>query len=159
MQSSAQIVLYEATDITQTKATLSADFPDLNSEHGFQYKYGTLPEIDDFSKVALSTNSDPIQLSTSSTSGWIARPIKGWIENNTSIPVGQSSSVSAFINFTEDSEISFEWSIDSEENVGFLNFLVDGVNLKSISGFIDFTKMTCMISKGQHTLTWQYIKK
>lgn len=44
----AQIVLHEATDVTQTKATLSADFPDPSAPHGFQYKYGTLPEIDEF---------------------------------------------------------------------------------------------------------------
>ena len=156
---SAQIVLHDATNVTQTKATLSADFPNINAEHGFQYKKGSLPSIDDFSKVALSPNSDPIQLSTSYTSGWVSRPLKGWIENNTSIPVGKSSSVSTVIEFTEDSEISFEWSIDSEENVGFLNFLVDDVIIKSISGLIDFTKTTCMIPKGQHTLTWQYIKQ
>ncbi len=35
LRSAAQITLHEATDVTQTKATLSADFPDLNAEHGF----------------------------------------------------------------------------------------------------------------------------
>ena len=48
----AQIVLHEVTDVSQTKATLSADFPDLSDEHGFQYKYGTLPEIDNFLLVS-----------------------------------------------------------------------------------------------------------
>ncbi|WP_300848397.1 hypothetical protein, partial [uncultured Duncaniella sp.] len=55
--SSAQIALHEATDITQTKATLSADFPDASADHGFQYKYGFLPEIDEFSKSALLPTS------------------------------------------------------------------------------------------------------
>ena len=61
-QSSAQIVLHEPTDITQTKATLSAEFPEGSTKHGFQYKYGTLPKIDDFSQLALSPTSDPVQI-------------------------------------------------------------------------------------------------
>lgn len=72
----AQIVLHEATNITQTKATLSADFSDLNNEHGFQYKYGTLPNIDEFSRTALSANSDLVQINTTSNA-WSARTVKG----------------------------------------------------------------------------------
>lgn len=156
---SAQITLHEATNVTQTKATLSADFPDLNSEHGFQYKYGTLPEIDEFSKIALAPLSDPVQLITSPTMGWTARNAKGWIESKTSVPVGQASSFTTNIVLTEPSEISFDWSVDSEDNIGILSFLVDGIEVKSITGLIGFTTVTYSIAKGEHSLTWQYIKK
>lgn len=156
---SAQITLHEATDVTQTKATLSADFPDLNSEHGFQYKYGTLPEIDEFSRVALAPFSDPILLITSPTTGWTAQNAKGWIESKTSIPVGQASSVTANVILTEDSEISFEWSVDSEDNIGILSFLVDGIEVQSITGLMDFKSVTYSVAKGEHSLTWQYVKK
>ena len=76
VQSSAQIVLHDATGITQTKATLSADFTDTGTEHGFQYKYGALPEIDEFSKVALSSLSDPVALVSDGNYAWSARKAK-----------------------------------------------------------------------------------
>lgn len=159
VQSAAQIVLHEATGITQTKATLSADFPDSSVEHGFQYKYGTLPEIDEFSKIALSELSDPVQLMTNSSTGWTARLAKGWIESKTSVPVGQPSSITANVTLYEESEIRFDWAVDSEDNIGILSFKVDGVELGSISGLINFTSVCFSIPKGKHILTWEYVKK
>lgn len=158
-QSTAQIVLHEASDITQTKATLSADFPEGSTEHGFQYKYGTLPEIDEFSKIALAELSDHVQLETNSATGWTARSAKGWVESKTSIPVGQPSAISANVTLYEDSEVSFEWAVDSEDNIGVLSFCVDGNELGSISGLIDFTKVSYTIPKGEHSLIWKYVKK
>jgi len=158
-QSSAQIVLHEATDIIQTKATLSADFPESSTEHGFQYKYGTLPEIDEFSKFALSELSDPVQLETNTSTGWTVHSTKGWIESKTTIPVGQSSSITANVTLYEDSDISFDWAVDSEDNVGILSFNVDGVELSSISGLVEFATISFSIPKGEHTFTWKYVKK
>ena len=103
----AQIVLHEATDVTQTKATLSADFPNLNVEHGFQYKYGTLPEIDEFSRLALSSVSDPVQINTTGNA-WSARTVKGWVESKSNLSVGQASIMSAKVKFSEPTTVTFE---------------------------------------------------
>ncbi len=153
----AQIVLHEATDVTQTKATLSADFPDLSVEHGFQYKYGTLPEIDDFSRLALSSLSDPVQINTTGNV-WSARTVKGWVESKSNLSVGQASIMSAKVKFSEPTTVTFEWSVDSEEGIGILSFIVDGNTVREISGAVDFTQVSYQATAGEHTLQWQYKK-
>lgn len=153
----AQIVLHEATDVTQTKATLSADFPNLNVEHGFQYKYGTLPEIDEFSRLALSSVSDPVQINTTGNA-WSARTVKGWVESKSNLSVGQASIMSAKVKFSEPTTVTFEWSVDSEEGIGILSFIVDGKTVREISGAVDFTQVSYQATAGEHTLQWQYKK-
>lgn len=157
-RANAQIVLQQATGITQTKATLSANFPDLAAEHGFQYKYGTLPEIDEFSKTALSSLSDPVKISTDKTNGWSARSVKGWVESNGTLSVGQTSVMSADVKFYEPTTLTFEWSVDSEERIGILSFIVDGETIYEISGAVDFTEVSYQATAGEHTLQWQYKK-
>ena len=157
MDAHAQIVLHDATDVTQTKATLSADFPNLNVTHGFQYKYGTLPELDDFSRQALADMSDPVMLMTTGNA-WSARTVKGWVESKSGLSAGQSSVMSATVAFTEETEISFEWSVDSEDGIGVLSFWVDGLAINSISGEVGFTTVTYTASAGAHTFQWQYKK-
>ena len=154
----AEITLHEATDVTQTKATLSADFPDLSATHGFQYKYGELPSINEFSQLALDELSDPVQISTSGSYAWSARSARGWVESHSDLSAGQSSSMSATVTFYEASTITFEWSVDSEENIGILSFNVDGRAVRQISGMVDFTTVTYDIGEGEHTLTWTYSK-
>ena len=160
VQSSAQIVLHDATGITQTKATLSADFTDTGTEHGFQYKYGALPEIDEFSKVALSSLSDPVALVSDGNYAWSARKAKGWVESNPNVPTNQSSSMVSTIEvFDEETTLSFEWSVDSEEGMGILSFLIDDNEISQISGLVDFVGVSYTIPKGIHTLEWRYLKK
>ena len=151
----AQIVLHEATNITQTKATLSADFSDLNNEHGFQYKYGTLPNIDEFSRTALSANSDLVQINTTSNA-WSARTVKGWVESKSNLAIGATSIMSTTINFSESTNITFDWSVDSEEGIGILSFIVDGKKIREISGAVEFTQVSYSVEKGKHILQWQY---
>ncbi len=153
----AQIVLHEATDVTQTEATLSADFPCLSVEHGFQYKYGTLPEIDEFSRLALSSVSDPVQINTTDNS-WSARTVKGWVESESNLSVGQAAIMSANVKFSEPTTVTFEWSVDSEEGIGILSFIVDGKTACEISGEVDFTQVSYQVSTGEHILQWQYKK-
>lgn len=151
----AQIILHEATDITQTKATLSANFSELNNEHGFQYKYGFLPNIDEFSKTALSANSDLVQINTTGNA-WSARTVKGWVESKSNLAIGASSIMATTINFSEPTIITFDWSVDSEEGVGILSFIVDGKTIREISGAVDFTQVSYFAAKGKHVLQWQY---
>lgn len=157
-QSTAQIVLHEAIDITQTKATLSADFPENSTGHGFQYKYGTLPVIDEFSQFALASTSDPVQINNKSSYAWSARNVKGWIESNPNVPVNQESKISIDVTIYNSSTLSFEWSVDSEDGIGILSLQIDGVMLHSISGFHDFESITVPLADGHHTISWSYRK-
>lgn len=153
----AQIILHKATDITQTKALLSANFSDLNNEHGFQYKYGTLPKVDEFSKTALSANSDLVQINTTGDA-WSARTVKGWVESKSNLAIGASSIMTTTINFSEPTNITFDWSVDSEEGIGILSFIVDGKKIREISGAVEFTQVSYSVEKGKHILQWQYKK-
>lgn len=159
VHSSAQIVLHEATDITQTKATLSADFPNISAEHGFHYKYGALPTIDEFSKVALSQHSDPVQLNTNN---WKARSVKGYVENTS----GESGSITAKVTLYKASTISFDWSIDAQEGCAYLRFCRDAgvgsssgivyVEVARITGEHPFSRYSVQLSEGVHYLKWEY---
>ncbi len=155
MSANAQIVLHEATDITQTKATLSADFPDLNSEHGFQYKYGTLPEIDEFSKVALSQHSDPVQLKANN---WKSRSVKGFVENIS----GQNGTITATLTLYKAATISFDWSIDAQEGCAYLRFCKEAgvgssyIEVDRITGTQPFSTYSIQLSEGIHHLQWEY---
>ena len=153
----AGITLHEASGVTQTKATLSATFTDLSAAHGFQYKYGTLPEIDDFSRFALAPESDPVQLSTSGHA-WSAREARGWVESHGGLAAGQSSTMSATAMLHQAATLTFEWSVDSEEGVGILSFKVDGEEVASISGLVDFTAVSHDLAAGEHTFEWTYAK-
>lgn len=154
----AQIVLHDATNVTQTKATLSADFPDTSLEHGFQYKYGILPSIDDFSRCALAPNSDPVQISTTGNK-WRNRDVKGWVESYGGLGNGQSSTMTASATIYEPTTLTFEWSVDSEDNYGILSFTVDDVEIAKISGEVPFTTVSTELTTGMHTLEWTYDKK
>jgi len=163
---SAQITLHDATNITQTKATLSADFPDLNTEHGFMYKYGIIPEIDEFSQVALSSSSDPINLTSNN---WHSMKSKGYVETYS----GQSGSIIAKVVLYQPSTISFDWSIDAQEGCAFLRYSKDsglGSNsfgggstsisyyeISRITGNTPFTTYTTSVLPiGTHYLEWEY---
>jgi hypothetical protein len=158
LNAQAQIVLHEATDVTQTKATLSADFPDLNATHGFQYKYGTLPELDAFAAFLLTPTSDPVTF-TQGAKGWRTVNSRGWIESyydDTSSSF--TSDFSTTVTFTEATPITFEWKVSSQENVGKLQFVVDGKVVLSITGETEFEAVSYDLSVGNHTLRWQYVR-
>ena len=156
-KSFSQTNLHYAQNITQTQARLSADFSQNSQEHGFQYKKGSLPVLDDFSRMALDKLSDPIKFETSGKV-WKSRDVKGWVESNSSLSAGQSSTMTTKVELFKDTEISFDWSVDSEKDKGILSFIVDGKEVKEISGEIPFTKVAYTIKKGKHTLSWSYKK-
>lgn len=150
-----QVTTQDVTDASESKATLTVTSSDVS---GFQYKYGTLVEKDEIANYALAELSDPIAF-TQGTYAWSARSAKGWVESNKDLSSGQSSVMYITFTLTRETEISFEWSVDSEENYGILSFVVDGTTVNSISGYIDFTTVTHTLSAGGHTLQWIYEKK
>ncbi len=144
---------------TQSKATVSATFPASASSTGYQYKYGTLTELSDFARQALADDSDPVAF-TMNTYSWKTRPAKGWVESyyDTSSPlsVGQKSQITVTATFTAATTVTWEWSVDSEEGVGFLVFTVDGEDVKQITGQVEFQTVSVDIGAGTHTLAWEY---
>lgn len=156
-KSFSQTNLHDAQDITQTQAQLSADFSQSSQEHGFQYKKGSLTVLDAFSQMALDKLSDPIKIETSGKV-WKSRDVKGWVESNSSLSAGQSSTMTTKVELFKDTEMSFDWSVDSEKDKGILSFIVDGKVVKEISGEIPFTKVAYTIKTGKHTLSWSYKK-
>lgn len=154
----AQLASSDATDVTQTRATLHAEFPSDASSRGFEYKYGKLTALTDFDRLALSPFSDPINLTTSGNK-WSARTVKGWVESCKDLTSGQSSEMTTTVTLTAPTTVTFEWSVDSEENYGLLSFSADGTQVAQISGSVPFTSVTHTLAAGKHTLKWRYDKK
>ena len=55
-------------------------------------------------------------------------------------------------------EGSFWWKVSSEEDFDFFNFSIDGTVVSSISGDVDWTKVTFELGAGAHRLDWGYQK-
>lgn len=125
-----------ATNVTQTRATLSAQFADGSTNNGFQFKYGILPELNDFDRTALDPASEPVTFITSTGYNWKARANKGWVESY--YDSNASNLNSYFYTTVEVYEpgvtVEFEWMVSSEENVGTLELWVAGKKVASISG-------------------------
>lgn len=146
-------------DITQMRATLTAGFAAGSSSDGFQYKYGTLPELTTFSQIALSADSDPLEF-TMNEKSWKEREAKGWVECFYGLAAGESSELTTTFTLTKQTDVTFDWMVSSEEGVGVLSFIADGTVRNTISGLVmgDFATVSCTLPAGEHTLTWQYAK-
>ncbi len=155
----AQLASSDATDVTQTRATLHAEFPADAASRGFEYKYGKLTWLTDFDRLALSPFSDPINLTTTGNNKWSARTVKGWVESCKDLTSGQFSQMTTTFTLTAPTTITFEWSVDSDENYGILLFEADDTKVAQISGNVPFTTVTHLLSAGEHTLKWRYEKK
>ncbi|MEC7198088.1 MAG: S8 family serine peptidase [Candidatus Thermoplasmatota archaeon] len=74
-----------------------------------------------------------------------------------SISDSSMSSISLVI-ATEGAAGSFAFKVDSESNYDFLEFYIDGTQVESWSGDIDWTNHSFMLTQGTHTLRWTYNK-
>ncbi|MFH1098057.1 MAG: right-handed parallel beta-helix repeat-containing protein, partial [Candidatus Desantisbacteria bacterium] len=54
--------------------------------------------------------------------------------------------------------LTFYWKVSSESGYDYLRFYIDGNNKGTISGTVDWTKMSYFIPSGTHTLKWAYTK-
>ncbi len=59
---------------------------------------------------------------------------------------------------TEAGEIRFNYKVSSEEGYDFLRFYIDGVEMGSWSGLVDWTEISFPVSTGQHEFQWSYVK-
>jgi hypothetical protein len=76
-----------------------------------------------------------------------------------SLPIddGETSSVQYTGEFT-DSTLSFYYRVDSEAGADVFSFSIDGVEVLTDSGLVDWTQYTTAINPGERTLTWSYSK-
>ncbi len=72
---------------------------------------------------------------------------------------GQSSWIKA--NVTGQGTVTFDWKVSSQSGGDFLEFLLDGTVIQSISGEQDWSSQSFRVSKtgtGNHSLMWRYAK-
>ena len=151
----SSVTTQQPTDATQTRVTLQAAFADGSTENGFQYKYGTIPSVGDFFKYLATATCDPLTITQGRTSwNYVAR--QKWVESPTSSASTLNAEFSTTVTLTEETTISFDWQVNSEENIGMLQFYVDGTAVKSITGVTDFATVKYSLSAGSHTLKWAY---
>ena len=62
------------------------------------------------------------------------------------------------IEVLQDGDLSFYRKVSSEENYDYLKFIIDGSEVESWSGNVDWTQETYSITAGTHTIEWSYSK-
>ena len=153
----SSVTTEQPTDATQTRVTLQAAFADGSTENGFQYKYGTIPSVSNFFKYLATATCDPLTITQGSTA-WlkIASQEQKWVESPSSSASTFNAEFSTTVTLTKETTISFDWQVSSEENIGKLQFYVDGTAVESITGETDFATVTYSLRAGSHTLKWAY---
>jgi hypothetical protein len=101
---------------------------------------------------------------------WSSQGDFPWVEDQAFVFEGTTSMKSGAIsdlgqsdlilsgNVTEAGEIRFNYKVSSEEGYDFLRFYIDGVEMGSWSGLIDWTEISFPVSTGQHEFQWSYTK-
>jgi Zn-dependent metalloprotease/plastocyanin len=54
--------------------------------------------------------------------------------------------------------VKFYWKVSSESNYDYLRFYIDGVEMNRVSGNVNWTQRTYIVSSGSHTLKWSFTK-
>jgi hypothetical protein len=54
--------------------------------------------------------------------------------------------------------LSFYWKVSSQPSSDTLSLYVDGVNVQSISGEVDWTQVNYTLTAGSHSVRWEYAK-
>ncbi len=125
------------------------------------------------SAQALAANNDiNTQLSGGSTELlWFSGGDKSWQLDNSenaikSAEIGDDDESSVMLTFTGAGSLSFDWAVSSEANAAnpdepydALYLFVDGEEVDSISGEINYTKVTIAeLASGEHQVVWLYKK-
>jgi alpha-tubulin suppressor-like RCC1 family protein len=73
--------------------------------------------------------------------------------------IGDKQSASLEVNlYCEAEDVSFEYSVDSEEGYDFLSFYIDGTLKDKWSGDIPYTFASYTLTPGMHNFIWKYEK-
>ena len=100
---------------------------------------------------------------------WIMSGTGGWQMNSSSyegtycaqsanINDSQSAAMEVEVNVLSADDISFYYKVSSESNYDHLRFYIDGNEITSWSGTIDWTQYSSPVSVGTHTFKWAYSK-
>jgi len=121
--------------------------PDPNSATGEDFESG------DFSALPWTMGGDsPWLISTTDYHHGTHSAVSGDINDN------QSSTIEVNRNILIAGNISFWYKVSSESNYDFLTFYVDGTEVGSWSGTVDWTQGTYPLTTGTHNLKWEYSK-
>ncbi len=140
------IITSDNNDIATSRTTVSAQTIALDSEI----------------KTQLSNDDDALT--------WYSGGNLSWQLDNTEVAIvsgtitdNQESIV--MVTLAGEGELSFEWSVSSEENTeeednpyDALYLYLDGELIKSISGDVPYTNEIIEFTAGEHTITWIYEK-
>ncbi len=155
--SAQQVTTGPVGNITQTRATLYGQFADGSTQKGFEYKYGTLPTLDAFATQLLTATSDPVVF-TQGSKPWRTVSSQGWVESYYDLTSALlTSDFSTTVTFSKRTDVSFQYRVSSQEDMGKLQFVVDGNIVLNVSGEKTGAFAT-MIEAGKHTLKWQYVR-
>ena len=102
---------------------------------------------------------------------WFSGGDKNWLLDNTeaaifSGDIGENQQSSVMLTFNGAGSLTFDWSVSSEENTDnpaepydALYLIIDGEQVKFISGEVDYTNVTIAdLAEGEHQVTWLYKK-
>jgi len=121
--------------------------PDPNSATGEDFESG------DFSALPWTMGGDsPWLISTTDYHHGTHSAVSGDINDN------QSSTIEVNRNVLIAGNISFWYKVSSESGYDFLTFYVDGAEIGSWSGTVDWTQGTYPLTTGTHNLKWEYSK-
>lgn len=93
-----------------------------------------------------------------------------WVEDQSVVFEGETSMKSGSINdlaqsdlilsgnVTEPGVIRFNYKVSSEEGYDFLRFYIDGTEMESWSGLVDWSEVSFPVDAGQHEFQWSYAK-
>lgn len=93
-----------------------------------------------------------------------------WVEDQSVVFEGATSMKSGSINdlaqsdlilsgnITEPGVIRFNYKVSSEEGYDFLRFYIDGTEMASWSGLVDWSEVSFPVDAGQHEFHWSYAK-
>ena len=110
--------------------------------------------------VSQALDSEGYIWTTSGDAEWIAQSTV-YLDGNTALQSGvinhdEQSSIETTVSGV--GTVSFYWKVSSETEKDFFKFYIDGVEMASISGEVDWQQRTFALSYGDHILRWTYSK-
>ena len=78
--------------------------------------------------------------------------------SNPSLSHNQTSSLTITLENLQDDSVSFYYKVSSEANYDKFHFYLDGTEMVTNSGIVDWTRVTFFVPAGHHTYTFNYAK-
>jgi hypothetical protein len=131
--------------VAETDPDDGNDIPDYESEiEDF--------ETGDFKKYPWLTNGDDLWMVSD------LNPVLGEYSAESPAMGDEQAAILEINSYCETGEISFQYSVDSEQSNDFLNFYIDGILKDQWSGNIPYTLASYSLTTGMHHFAWVYSK-